>query len=120
MNLDGFYLNTTEPNRSCLLALRAMVLTQDPLVTETRKYGMPCFCYRKKMFCYLWMDKRTHGPYLLFVEGKHLYHPALETGDRKRMKILRVDPTADIPLDTLQAVLKNALDLYRNGTVAIK
>lgn len=119
-DLDTFYLNATEPNRGCLLALRAMVLAQDPLVTETRKYGMPCFCYRKKMFCYLWVDKRTDEPYLLFVEGKWLDHPALETGDRARMRILRVDPNADIPVDTVEALLKRALDLYRNGTIAIK
>jgi hypothetical protein len=97
MNLDDFYLNTTEPNRGCLLALRATVLAQDPLVSETRKYGVPCFCYKKKMFCYLLVEKRSREPYMLFVEGKHLDHPALESGDRKRMKILRVDPNADIP-----------------------
>jgi len=23
-----------------------------------------CFCYKKKMFCYLWTDKKTDEPYL--------------------------------------------------------
>lgn len=39
---DRFYLNKEEPNKSCLLALRSMILQQDPGITETQKYGMPC------------------------------------------------------------------------------
>lgn len=48
-----YYEDQEEPNKSCLLALRSIILGQDRDVTETRKWGMPCFCYRKKMFCYL-------------------------------------------------------------------
>ncbi|MDC9721143.1 MAG: DUF1801 domain-containing protein [Urechidicola sp.] len=115
IELTSYYLNKTEPNKSCLLALRDIILKQDKRVTETRKYGMPCFCYKNKMFCYLWTDKKTAEPYLLFVEGNHLEHPLLEAGDRKRMKILRVDPTIDIDINTIQLLLNQSLDLYRNG-----
>ncbi len=115
--LDRYYLNQGEPNRSCLLALRDILLRSDPHVSETRKWGMPCFCYQKKMFCYLWTDKKTSEPYLLFVEGKHLDHPDLEEGNRSRMKIFRVDPTTDLPIETIQSLIDDALDLYRNGTI---
>jgi hypothetical protein len=37
---DDFYLDKEEPNRSCLLALRSIILEQDRDVTETIKYGM--------------------------------------------------------------------------------
>ena len=113
--LDNYYLNKEEPNQSCLLALRAIILQQDPKVSETRKWGMPCFCYNKKMFCYLWTDKKTNEPYILFVEGKHLNHPLLEEGNRARMKILRINPNKDIPIEVVYELLKEALDLYRNG-----
>lgn len=73
--LHNYYLKKEEPNKSCLLALRSIILNQDSNVTETQKYGMPCFCYKKKMFCYLWTDKKTDEPYILMVEGKHLDHP---------------------------------------------
>ncbi|MDZ7649807.1 MAG: hypothetical protein U5K54_23190 [Cytophagales bacterium] len=33
--LDNYYLNQSEPNKSCLLALRAIILDQDAQVTET-------------------------------------------------------------------------------------
>lgn len=119
-NTSLFYLNKEEPNKSCLLALREIILAEDSNVNETTKYGMPCFCYKKKMFCYLWIDKKTHHPYILFVEGKHLEHPLLESGDRVRMKTLPINPNKDLPLKTIQSLLKTALDLYRNGVIKVK
>ena len=111
--LNSFYLEKNEPNRSCLLALRSIILGRDSDITETRKYGMPCFCYKNKMFSYLWVDKKTDEPYILMVEGKHLDHLALEIGNRKRMKILRVNPNKDLPIDTIRDILDQALELYK-------
>jgi hypothetical protein len=118
--IHSFYLNKEEPSKSCLLALRDIILEQDEHVTETQKYGMPCFCYKKKMFCYLWTDKKTHEPYILFVEGKHLKYPSLEVGSRSRMKILRVNPENDLPLAQIRLLLKEALNLYRTGKIRVK
>lgn len=112
--LENYYLNKSEPNQSCLLALRSIILNQDKDITETQKWGMPCFCYKKKMFCYLWTDKKTNQPYILMVEGKHLNYPELEEGDRKRMKVLRVDPNQDLPIKTIETILQKALELYKN------
>jgi hypothetical protein len=118
-NLHNYYLNKEEPNKSCLLALRRIILDQDPNVTETQKYGMPCFCYKKKMFCYLWTDKKTDEPYILMVEGKYLDHPKLEVGDRSRMKIFRVNASKNLPVKTIETILQKALDLYRKGVIKI-
>jgi hypothetical protein len=118
--IDTFYLKKEEPNKSCLLALRSIILKQDPTITETQKYGMPCFCYRKKSFCYLWIDKITEEPYLLMVEGKHLLHPALEAGKRSRMKIFRVNPNKNLPVKTIGTILQQSLDLYRTGKIKFK
>lgn len=112
-----YYLSKEEPNRSCLLALRSIILEQDDNITETQKYGMPCFCYKKKMFCYLWTDKKTGDPYILIVEGKLVNHPKLEAGSRSRMKIFRVSPNKNLPLKTIKDILKMALDLYRKGII---
>jgi len=118
--VDTYYLNKKEPNRGCLLALRNIILRQDPDISETHKWGMPCFCYRKNIFCYLWTDKKTDGPYILMVEGKHLDHPELEAGTRSRMKIFRVNPTRDLPLSTIENILQKSLNLYRDGIVKCK
>lgn len=118
--LSNYYLNKEEPQKSCLLALRSIILNMDKDVSETVKYEMPCFCYKKKMFCYLWTDKKTGEPYILMVEGKLLNHPELEQGNRSRMKILRIDPNEDLPIETIKLILNDALNLYRNGIIKIK
>lgn len=119
-NLQDFYLTKQEPNKSCLLAMREIILNADVDISETKKYGMPCFCYRGKMFSYIWVDKHTKDPYFLMVEGKHLTHPKLETGTRSRMKVLRINSKADLPLKLINSILKQAIDLYKNGVIQIK
>jgi len=116
----NFYLEQEELQKSCLMALRDIILSQDEHISETIKYGMPCFCYKKKMFCYLWTDKKTKEPYILFVEGNFLNNPELEKGNRSRMKIFRVNPNEDLPLDSIKSLLNDALDLYRKGTILLK
>ena len=118
--IDNYYLNKAEPNKSCLLALRSIILEQDENITETQKWGMPCFCYKKNIFCYLWTDKKTFEPYILMVEGKHIVHPKLEAGKRSRMKILRVNPNKDLPVKTIESILQKSLDLYRKSIVKVK
>jgi hypothetical protein len=118
--LHDYYLNKEEPNKSCLLALRSIILKQDKDITETQKWGMPCFCYKSKIFCYLWTDKKTDEPYILMVEGKYLDHLQLEKGDRARMKIFRIDPNIYLPIKTIEGILQKALDLYRKGVIKIK
>lgn len=111
--LHNFYLGKQEPNRSCLLALRKIILEQDNEISETLKWGMPCFCYKKRMFCFLWIDKQTDRPYILLAEGKHIDHPELEAGKRSRMKIFSIDPGKDLPLESIKLILSKALDLYK-------
>ncbi|MDP1818152.1 MAG: DUF1801 domain-containing protein [Leadbetterella sp.] len=118
--LHNYYLEKEEPNKGCLLALRSIILNQDPNISETQKWRMPCFCYKKKMFCYLWTDKKTEEPYLLIVEGKYLDDPELEEGKRSRMKIFRVNPKKDLPIKRIEDILQKALDLYRQGVIKIK
>lgn len=119
-NVDNFYLNEEEPIQGCFLALRSIILKQDENISETLKYGAPCFSYKNRMFCFLWKDKKTQEPYLLMVEGKNLEHPELEAGNRARMKIFRVDPAKDLPMKTIVNILNEALDLYRSGKIKTK
>lgn len=69
------------------------------------------------MFCYLWIHKKYHQPYLGIVEGKKINHPDLIIEKRARMKILLLDPLKDIPIRKINAILKEALDLYKNKKV---
>ena len=60
---EDFYLNHEEPQKSCLLAMREILLGLSEQVEETVKYGMPCFLHQGKILCYLWVDKKTKEPY---------------------------------------------------------
>lgn len=111
-NTEDFYLKKDEPVKGCLLALRKIILEQHIHMTETRKYGMPCFCYKKKIICYLWTDKKTGDPYILIADGQKMEHPALESGDRSRMKILRVNPKEDFRIEIINSVLRDAVVLH--------
>jgi hypothetical protein len=108
-----FYLEKSEPAKSCLLTLRDIIINTDPEVRETTKYGMPCFTIKKKAFTYLWVDKKTHEPYILFVEGGKLNFPELEKGNRARMKILRVNPMEDLPSAVITKILQTASNIYK-------
>ncbi|MEZ0005561.1 hypothetical protein ABH942_000918 [Flavobacterium sp. 28YEA47A] len=118
--IDNFYLKQPEPHQSCLLALKNIILSQDAEVTNVLKYGMPMFCYKQKMFCYLWIHKKYKQPYIGFVEGKHLDDPELLAEKRSRMKILLFDPNQDLPIEKIENLLKEALDLYKSGKIALK
>ena len=119
-DIDHFYLQKEEPVKSCLIALREIILKQDPEIRVAWKYGMPFFCYKGKMFCYLWVHKTIKQPYIGFVEGKYLNHPKLLIEKRARMKIFLCDPEKDLPVKTIETILKQSLDLYRKGAVHIK
>jgi hypothetical protein len=118
--IDNFYLQQEEPIKGCLLALKEIILSQDSHVAEAWKYGMPFFTCKGKMFCYLWVHKKYKQPYIGMVEGKHLDHPDLIIEKRSRMKIMLLDPGKDLPIQTIEAILQKALNLYRSGVIKIK
>ncbi|SUJ27826.1 Uncharacterized conserved protein [Sphingobacterium spiritivorum] len=117
--LADYYLSQQEPHKSCLLALRDIIVSLDPDITHELKYGMPFFCYKGKMFCYLWIHKSYNQPYIGIVEGKRLKHPLLITEKRARMKIMLLDPDQDLPISLLKDILYQAIQLYKDGIIAI-
>ena len=111
--IDQYFNNQEEPTKSCLLAMREIILSYDARLTEAWKYGMPFYCYNGKMCCYLWTHKQLLQPYLGVVEGKRIAHPGLLQEKRAKMKILLIDPEKDIPLATVKAILKKVVEVYQ-------
>ncbi|CAN5180197.1 hypothetical protein BH11BAC6_BH11BAC6_07850 [soil metagenome] len=111
--IDNYFLKQDEPIKSCLQFLRKYILDQDDSITESWKYGIPFYCYNKKMFCYLWTHKKYNKPYIGIVEGKRINHPDLIVEKRARMKILLLDPTQDIPIKKIDSIFKELLALYK-------
>lgn len=111
-HIDNFYLEKEEPIKSCLIALRDIILSQDKNISSAWKYSMPFFCINEKMFCYLWVHKKYKLPYIGIVEGGRIEHPKLIQEKRARMKILLIDPTKDLPIKTIESILKEAISIY--------
>ncbi|MFW0739812.1 DUF1801 domain-containing protein [Flavobacterium sp. T12S277] len=117
--LDDFYLKQEEPIKGIFLAVKEIILKQDPDITNVLKYGMPFFCYKGKMFCYLWTHKKYKQPYIGIVEGKHFEEPFLLQEARSRMKIMLFDAEEDLPIERIEKILEQALNLYKNGIVKV-
>jgi len=111
-DIDLFFLNQKEPAKSCLLYLRDFICSFDGNITEAWKYKMPFYCYKGKVFCYLWVNKKTKQPYIGIVEGRKLDHPLLVMEKRSRMKTMTVDACEDVPIETISSILKAAISLY--------
>ena len=118
--LDNFYEQQEEPVKGCMLALRSIILKQDSHISVAWNYSMPFFCYKGKMFCYLWMHKKMNQPYIGIVEGRYFDEPFFIQEKRSRMKIMLIDPDKNIPVKIVEAVLQKALNLYRDGIVKVK
>lgn len=114
-DLDDFYLQLEEPNRSCFLALRNIILSQDENITPEWKFKLPFFYYKGKMFCYIWHHKKFKQPYIAFMAGKRMEHPKLLLEKRATVKIVLIDPNKDLPIKTIKSILKQALAIHENN-----
>jgi hypothetical protein len=110
-DIDNYFLNKEEPVKSCLLAMRSFLLRGE--LTEAWKYSMPFYCLDGKMFCYLWVNKKTNEPYIGFVDGKFIDHPDLIADKRSRMKILMLDAKKDIPVKKIGGIIKTLIKLRK-------
>ena len=113
-DLNQYYESQDPEIRDCLNALRHVVLNSNPEISEAWKYKMPFFCYKGKMFCYLWFHKKIQQPYIGFVDGKFLEHEQLIQEKRSRMKILLVDTNTDIPIHFIKELIAKAIALKSN------
>jgi hypothetical protein len=114
-DIERFYITKPELTRSCLFALRDLILNHDDRFSEALKYGMPFFCINGKMVCYLWINKKTLQPYICIVDGNKIDHPKLVQDKRARMKIMLVDPEKNLPVRTIKQVLKECVRLVEKG-----
>ncbi len=112
--LGNSHLHADDSINSCLIALKEIILSQDDNVTCAKKYGMPFFSYKGKMFCYLWVHKKYKHPYIGIVEGNQFEHPDLIIEKRLRMKVMLFDPNKDLPLDSIEPILRKAIDICRS------
>lgn len=110
--VDEFYERQLEPEKSCFLTLREIIMDFHPEINHVLKYRMPCFTLKSKPFCYLWKDKKTNWPYILVVKGNLMAHTHLQQGERSKMKRFLIDPNKDLELVVILEILEEASGFY--------
>ncbi|WAC09407.1 DUF1801 domain-containing protein [Dyadobacter pollutisoli] len=111
--IDQFFMNKPEPARSCMSALRHLILKFDMSVAEIWRYSMPFYTFEGKRFCYIWVEKKTGRPYIGIVDGKLIEHPFLIAEKRTRMKIIPIDPAEDLPLELIYEIFQQAINAVK-------
>ena len=111
--IDEYFLKHQEPTLGCLQFMREHILRFSDSLTEEWKYGMPFYCYKGRMCCYLWVHKKNKQPYLGIVEGSLSNHPDLIAEKRAKMKILLLDPYKDVPIEDINTILNDVIDHYK-------
>lgn len=109
--INHFYLDREEALRSTLLALHDYILALHPEMRVAWKWSAPFFVYKKRNFCYLWINKQTGQPYVGLVRGGDIEHPLLEAEGRKLIKVLRIDTGEDLPVVAMEEIFEEAMRL---------
>ena len=111
--IDNYFLGQKEPIKSSLLFLRQHILNFNKDISEKWQYSMPFFYYKEKRICYLWVHKKFQQPYLGIVDGNKIDNPDLVAEKRARMKILLIDPAKDIPMQKINSILNDVINLHK-------
>jgi hypothetical protein len=111
-DLDNFYFEKEEPIKGCLLALKSIIQNYNSEFIHKWHYRLPCFMYQNKIFCYLWIDKKTQHPYIAIGKGVQIEHPDLIQGNRTFVSLLMINPEEDIEIEKIHHIFDLAMGLY--------
>jgi len=109
-SVDHYFNSLDEPERSCLLYLRKLLLSFSDKITEQRKFNTPFYYYNKKWLCFISYNPKIKEIYISFVNGYKINHLDLLSEGRKKMKILRINADKDIDVLSLSTILKLAVE----------
>lgn len=110
--IENFFIQTTSPNREVFLSLRYTILENDSNFTEHWKYGLPFYYYKNKPFAYFHTNKHNGFPYLGITKGNEIQHYLLFQGNRKKMKVLELNPNEDLPHEEIITLIEELKRLY--------
>ena len=97
--LEYYYLSKPEPYKSCLLALKDIILSANPNICHERKFQIPFFTYKGKKLSYLWLNRKKLM--LGFCMDKSLQDitPGIKVKDK--YESIEINPNEDIPVDVI-------------------
>lgn len=108
--LENYFAKQPEPHQSCMLFLRKWLIEQG--LDEQYKYMTAMYFFKGKPFCYLSVSSKEKNLYVGFMKGHLMKHPKLEQEGRKQIKVIYLNPEKDLPIKTLNEIVKAAKKLY--------
>lgn len=108
---NNYFATLPEPDQSCLLFLRRIILQHSEFITESWSFNTPFYRYKSRSLCFISYDKKTSTIYVSMTHGNKIQHRKLLSEGRKKMKIFYVDATQDIDIKSLNQILKKACAL---------
>ena len=112
---DLYVLNQSEPYRSILLHVIAVVENALPDITLEYKWKIPYLYYKKKPFCYLNASHKHQFVDVGFAKGFHLKNNLdflIADNGRNTVKSLRYTSLEKMDHEVLISVIKEASSLY--------
>lgn len=111
---DDYIFQQPEKQQSILLHLISVFERQIPELELLFKWGIPCFYYKKKVFCYLNSSPKKGFVDAGFFKGFQLKHnqDCLVTEKRNTIKSLRYYSLESINNKVLEDVIQEAKTLY--------
>ncbi len=106
--IDNYFLSLPEPQRSCLLFLHSFLLGYSSAIRTKRSFNTPFYHHKGKSLCFISYDPKSKVIYTSFTRGFLIDHPDLVTEGRKKQKILYINPSKDIDVESLGCILELA------------
>lgn len=108
--LENYFLQYQDPLQGCMLYLRDWL--KENGLEEVYKFSTAFYQYKGKMFCYMSVRAKDQKLYVGFVKGYKMKHPSLKKEGRKQIKVIYINPEADLPMKELKQIISEAKKLY--------
>ena len=110
---ESYYLHKPEPYRSCMLALKDLILRTDSGICHERKFQIPFFTYQQKKLGYIWLNRKKLM--LGFCVDKSLVQAPDGVKAKDQYESIQIDPDVDLPVELILEKLGYYLDLIDKG-----
>lgn len=111
-DLNQFFESQHIEVKDTMIAMRYFVLQPEFELTEHFKYRTAFYYYHGKPFCYFHKDAKTLEPYIGIARGHLVNDPILYQGNRKKMKVVKIPVSDDLPVSELTNLFFRLQALY--------
>jgi hypothetical protein len=110
--LEYYYDKQNDETKSCLLALKSIIMSVDPQIVHFRKYQIPFFRYKNFGISFLWVNKKKI--LLGFIVDKKVIPQENGLRQKDGISTLEINPLDDIPVEQIKNELRGLIEWYHS------